>query len=88
MNERIKELMLQAFQEHYGDPVTPGAREKALELVSGWGDKFAETIVRQCADAADMAHDARCMHPGDYVGEQLGYGEEHGITEWRCGVKE
>ena len=48
MNERIKELMIEAFQSHYGDPVTPGAREKAVELVSGWGEKFAELIVKEC----------------------------------------
>ena len=48
MNERIKELMVQAFQSHYGDPITPGAREKAVELVSGWGEKFAELIVKEC----------------------------------------
>ena len=39
--------MLMAFQEHYGDPITPGAREKAIELVSGWGEKFAELIVKE-----------------------------------------
>jgi len=48
MNERIKELMIEAFQSHYGDPVTPVSREKAVELVSGWGEKFAELIVREC----------------------------------------
>jgi len=48
MNERIRELMVQAFQSHYGDPITPGAREKAVELVSGWGEKFAELIVKEC----------------------------------------
>jgi hypothetical protein len=52
MNERIKELMLVAFQEHYGDPITPVAREKAVELVSGWGEKFAELIVKECAQVA------------------------------------
>jgi hypothetical protein len=52
MNERIKELMIEAFQSHYGDPVTPIAREKAVELVSGWGEKFAELIVRECARVA------------------------------------
>jgi len=53
MNERIKELMIEAFQSHYGDPVTPGAREKAVELVSGWGEKFAELIVRECAEISE-----------------------------------
>jgi hypothetical protein len=51
-------------------------------------EKFAELIVRQCADAADMAYDARCRSPGDYVVEQLGYGVEHGASNWRCGVEE
>ena len=50
MNERIKELMIEAFQSHYGDPVTPVAREKAVVLVSGWGEKFAELMVRECAE--------------------------------------
>lgn len=46
-------------------------------------EKFAALIVKACADAADMAYDARCKDPGDYVAEQLGYGAEEGITEWR-----
>jgi hypothetical protein len=50
MNERIQELMIEAFQSHYGDPVTPVSREKAVELVSGWGEKFAELIVKECAE--------------------------------------
>lgn len=45
--------------------------------------KFAELIVRECANAADMAYNARCRNPGDYVAEQLGYGAEHGVTAWR-----
>jgi hypothetical protein len=55
MNERIQELMIEAFQSHYGDPVTLVAREKAVELVSGWGEKFAELIVRECASIAGKA---------------------------------
>jgi len=53
MNERIRELMIEAFQSHYGDPVTPVSREKAVELVSGWGEKFAELIVRECMAMCD-----------------------------------
>lgn len=34
--------------------------------------KFADLIIRECADAADMAHDARCAFPGDYVAESMG----------------
>lgn len=57
MNERIKELMFEAFQSHYGDPITTGAREKAVELVSGWGEKFAELIVQKCADIGEQYAD-------------------------------
>ena len=53
MTERIKELMFEAFQSHYGDPITTGAREKAVELVSGWGEKFAELIVKECMSMCD-----------------------------------
>ena len=52
MNERIRELMIEAFQSHYGDPVTQVTREKAIELVSGWGEKFAELLVRECLEIA------------------------------------
>jgi hypothetical protein len=55
--------MIEAFQSHYGDPVTPVAREKAVELVSGWGEKFAELIVRECASL--FADDLRTM--GDFT---------------------
>jgi hypothetical protein len=76
MNERIKEL----YNEVAGDD--------KLNFDSYLAAKFAELIVRICADAADDAYYDRCMNPGDYVGEQLGYGKEHGITAWRCGVEE
>ena len=69
MNDRLYAIMLEAG---YAAP------ELALRA-----HKLAELIVKACADAADMAYDAQCAHPGDYVGEQLGYGEEHGITKWR-----
>jgi hypothetical protein len=57
MNERIKELMIEAFQSHYGDPVTLVSREKAVELVSGWGEKFAELIVQECLKIAKNRED-------------------------------
>jgi hypothetical protein len=87
MNERIKQLAEQAgVLADFGEDIKVGR----------WGiggsyqsmEKFAELIVRACADAADMAYDARCSDVGDYVGEQLGYGEEHGITAWRHGTEE
>lgn len=43
-----------------------------------------EQTVRACADAADMAYDAHCDYPGDYVVEQMGYGKEEGVVAWRC----
>jgi hypothetical protein len=58
MNVRIKELMIEAFQSHYGDPVTPVAREKAVELVSGWGEKFAELIVGECLKIVEPTEDS------------------------------
>ena len=57
MNERINELMFEAFQSHYGDPITTGAREKAVELVSGWGEKFAELLIQKCADIGERYAD-------------------------------
>ena len=49
-------------------------------------EKFAELIVRMCADYADMAQDAGCEYAGDYVAEAMGFGEEEGVTVWRNGV--
>jgi hypothetical protein len=46
--------------------------------------KFAELIVKECADAADMAQEAGCEYAGDYVAEYMGYGQEEGVTEWRA----
>ena len=83
MNERIKELAVQAglkqriwnslgkelpmWQE---DPDNPGL------------EKFAELIVRMCADAADM-YEGKSDCVGDCVAEYMGYGQEEGVTEWR-----
>lgn len=69
--KRIVELMKQSGLQPYYD-----SQQGDIE-------KFAELIVRMCADAADMAQDARCKYVGDYVAEQMGYGEEHGVTAWR-----
>jgi hypothetical protein len=49
MNKRIEELIGQAMQSHYGVPVDLVVREKAVALVSGWGEKFAELIIAECA---------------------------------------
>ena len=87
MNEQIKELKLQA--QLFALEKCNGLSHDSsyVPLIDILMDKFAELIVKECTDAADMAYDARCEHPGDYVGEQLGYGKEHGITAWRIGVE-
>jgi len=46
--------------------------------------EFAELIIKECADTADMAHEAGCPYPGDYIVEAMGFGEECGAAEWRC----
>lgn len=76
MNKQIKQL----YDEVVGSD--------KLNFDSYLAEKFAEVIVRMCADAADDAYYSfgKDYHPGDYIGEQLGYGKEHGITAWRCGV--
>ncbi len=79
MNERIKKIWedseeIKVRYPEQGSPVS--VSEQTLE-------KFAELIVKACADAADMAQDARCKYVGDYVAEQMGYGEEHGVSAWR-----
>ena len=45
--------------------------------------KFAELIVRMCADAADM-YEGKSDCVGDCVADYMGYGEAEGITEWRA----
>jgi len=69
MKDQIKELKNQCY----------------INLIDRDGDmeKFAELIVKMCADAADMAYDADLDCPGDYVVEQMGFGTEHGASNWR-----
>jgi hypothetical protein len=81
MNERIKELMKQALIPCQRiDP----SNNMPYESKEFSAEKFAELIVKECCNAADMAYDAHCKYIGDYVGEYMGYGEEQGITTWRA----
>ena len=73
MNERIKEILVQCQHESIDGPEYP--RWTDLE-------KFAELIVRMCADAADM-YEGKSDCVGDCVAEYMGYGQEEGVTEWR-----
>ena len=78
---RIEELMQQATTRE--EVFYPGCDGHPEIRQSFDRYKFAELLVRECAEAADMAYEARCKNPGDYVAEQLGYGTEHGVTAWR-----
>ena len=74
MNERIKELIKQAttIEEH----------KWGVSYDNFDKEKFAELIVRMCADAADM-YEGKSDCVGDCVAEYMGYGAEEGVTEWR-----
>ena len=80
MNERIKQLMGEAVKFRL-DPDSNGyeAQVSPEDL-----EVFAELIVKECANAADMAQDAGCEYAGDYVAEYMGFGEVEGVTEWRA----
>lgn len=87
MNKQIQELAKQAgFTVVRGQGLKETVPEDvfvANVCVSKEMKKFAELIVKMCADYADMAQDAGCEYAGDYVAEAMGYGVEEGITEWR-----
>ena len=87
MNERIKELAEQAnIHFHKGGTLDAGPNGIARFVLYSDMEKFAELIVRMCADYADMAQDAGCEYAGDYVAEAMGYGVEEGIATWRAKV--
>jgi hypothetical protein len=81
-NEKLEALDDEA-QEYAGRVAGNDEDSNYNEWFNVYKAKFAELIVKECANAADMAYDGHCKYPGDYVGEQMGYGEEHGITAWR-----
>jgi hypothetical protein len=72
--EMIEEVMTEYYNGGFID--SSEARENLEELV--------KKVVKKCADYADMAYDARCEYPGDYVAEGMGYGVEEGVTAWRA----
>ena len=87
MNERIRELAEKALQlvaDEHTDGDESRLNTDSYHVKDLIQEKFAELIVRECANAADMAYDARCAYPGDYVAEYMDFGQEHGVTEWRA----
>lgn len=88
MNQKIKEIARKAYIE---DSLKRNPKWKENEVfealmldLESVFEKFGELVVKECADAADMAYDARCAYVGDYVGEYMGFGVEDGIVTWRA----
>lgn len=46
--------------------------------------KFAELIIKNCADIADEMEAIRCPYPGDAIVESFGLGEDVGAANWRA----
>jgi hypothetical protein len=74
MNERIRQLALQArvqdrgyFIYQYGGPTGHQSVEKAIDL-----EKFAELIVRECADIATI-NQHEWHSAGSYVLKHFGF---------------
>ena len=87
MNERIRELAEQADEYaeqtvHYYQGQFDGLTWEG-KIKQTRDTKFAELIVRMCADAADM-YEGKSDCVGDCVAEYMGYGQEEGVTEWRA----
>ena len=80
MNERIQQLAIEATKIVETTDHCSGDSESHTEVDV---EKFAELIVRMCADAADM-YEGKSDCVGDCVAEYMGYGEAEGITEWRA----
>lgn len=83
MNAVISDIDQQAWKYANQHGVDEFGGQDTILRLKLYRDKLAELIVKACADAADMAHDAQCEYPGDYVGEQMGYGAADGISVWR-----
>jgi len=68
MNERIKELAVQA--EYYAEYTTP----QGLEWLPTFKEKFAELIVRECAEIADKAEPYKAS---DLIKQHFGVNNEN-----------
>lgn len=86
MNEKIKAIYNQAAlyayeqnpgENSYGRPVDEHKYNEDLY------SKFAELLVKECCDGADM-YVGMTGAIGDCIGEYMGYGEKEGIATWRA----
>lgn len=84
MNQKIRSIWGQAIE--IANKIVPTDIGKDYFLIHDRvvREKFAELLVKECADAADMAHKENCPYVGDFVGEHMGYGEKEGIANWRA----
>ena len=74
MNERIQELEKQAFDAVWdldNDPIGPGTHFKP----DGFEQKFAELIVRECAEVAGCNGHVSGFTLGDLIKEHFGVEE-------------
>ena len=80
MNERMLELYRQAQVPYTAiDP----SNNMPYETTTFSAEKFAELIVKECADIADEMSEIRCEYPGDAMVERFGFGTEEGAATWR-----
>ena len=74
MNERIRELKRQAmlFAQEKCDGQTTDMRGNLRSDI--WTEKFAELIVRECAEVSNQA-EKQCQHPGTMIKQHFGVEE-------------
>ena len=79
MSKRIDELWGQALDQAVPDTYSSLSWTQIEKIKA----VFAELIVKECADAADM-YEGQSDYVGDCVAEYMGYGEAEGVSEWRA----
>jgi hypothetical protein len=71
MNERIKQLMGQTLDEKFAGTWSV----MDLEDLTKFADRFAELIIRRCAEVADLAQEHECEWIGGNILTQFGVEE-------------
>lgn len=66
MDKKIYDAMMEATD-------TPHFNNGGYYWPPEYVEKFALLLLRQAANAADMAREAECKYPGDYVIEFFGF---------------
>ena len=71
MNERIKELIKQSYDELNEPNHDPVVRELLMKDLLPEYQRFAELIVRECAEVSSQA-EKQCQHPGTMMKKHFG----------------